>query len=546
MRKNSFIAKTLRYYHTLKYLKLVQIYGQLKFRLRKPKINAVRLPIPTPATCTFTTPILKPVNMQTPNMLTLLNQQQDISSPKIWSDPALEKLWLYNLHYFDGLNTPALQDGNLLKRWIAENTPGQGNGWEPYPLSLRIVNWIKWLLARHNTDESILKSLALQARYLNKRLEIHLLGNHLLANAKALIFAGCFFQSSEAEKWLARGLKYFKKQLAAQVLADGGHFELSPMYHAIILEDLLDVLNILKTYAKPVPAAWQAGASNMLLWLRTMTHPDAEIAFFNDATLGIAPTLGDIQAYFMRLELPLPSSHSKPNLIHLTASGFARLQIDTAVVLVDVGEVGATYQPGHAHADTLSFEFSLGQQRLFVNSGTSTYASNLERARQRSTQAHNTLVVNESNSSDVWKSFRVAKRARVRNIKTNQAPDEVSISAEHDGYYPSFNIMHQRAWQLTHNKLVIQDTINGHNKHDLSLYFHLHPDIRVRAQDENNLEFYDHFNKALAVLSCTQRISVLESTYHPGFNLSVPNKKLVIATTTNLPTQINTLITWNL
>jgi hypothetical protein len=48
-------------------------------------------------------------------------------------------------------------------------------------------------------------SLAVQARHLSRRLEYHLLGNHLFANAKALVFAGLFFQGDEADAWLADG-----------------------------------------------------------------------------------------------------------------------------------------------------------------------------------------------------------------------------------------------------------------------------------------------------------------------------------------------------
>jgi uncharacterized heparinase superfamily protein len=540
--KQSLLQKTLRYYHTLKYLRPVQLYGQVKFRLRKPKIKLSHLPEAAQTSLSWVKPISKPGTMTKPDHVTLLNQERDISSATIWSDTSIDKLWLYNLHYFDGLST---QDDTLIKRWIQENPPASGNGWEPYPLSLRIVNWIKWLLAGNSADTEILRNLALQTRYLNKRLEIHILGNHLLANAKALIFAGCFFQGTEAGKWLAKGLKYFNQQLSAQILADGGHFELSPMYHAIILEDLLDVINILKTYAQPIPLVWLALVKNMFNWAQTLSHPDNDIAFFNDATLNIAPTLQELSHYSTRLKLAAPETNSTA-LQYLAASGFARLQLGNAVVLADIGEVGAAYQPGHAHADTLSFELSLGKQRLLVNSGISTYNNTSERSWQRSTMAHNTAVINDRNSSDVWKSFRVAKRASIHNIKTMARPDQMTVSASHDGYQQAYGIMHHRAWQLTRKKLLIEDTFTGKNKHKINLYFHVHPAINIEQTDANNILFLDHSNQALAVLSSTQLINVMESTYHPGFNLSIPNKKCVIEATVNLPVQINTFITWNL
>lgn len=81
----------------------------------------------------------------------------------------------------------------LIHNWIENNPPLKGNGWEPYPTSLRIVNWVKYILSNNINDENILRSLYIQAQVLSQMLEFHLFGNHLFANAKALIFAGVFF-----------------------------------------------------------------------------------------------------------------------------------------------------------------------------------------------------------------------------------------------------------------------------------------------------------------------------------------------------------------
>ena len=64
--------------------------------------------------------------------------------------------------------------------------------------------------------------------------------------------------------------------------------------------------------------------------------------------------------------------------------------------------MGPDYIPGHAHADTLSFELSIGAQRVFVNSGTSEYGLSPKRLNQRKTAAHNTVEVDGKDSSQVW------------------------------------------------------------------------------------------------------------------------------------------------
>src|SRR5450759_4718040 len=298
---------------------------------------------------------------------------------------------------------------------MSENPPGQGNGWEPYPTSLRIVNWVKWSLDGDTHSPEVVHSLAVQARWLRKRLEIHLLGNHLWANAKALVFAGAYFEGVEAASWRDTGLRLLRRELAEQVLPDGGHFERSPMYHAIVLGDVLDLLQL----AKRCPGccavgdveSWRSAAMRMRRWLRVMTHPDGGIAFFNDSALGIAPDFTALAAYADALGLP-PDAVPLAGIEALPDSGYVRLQMGPAVLIADVGEIGPAYLPGHAHADTLSFELSLHGRRVLVNGGTSTYESGDERLRQRGTAAHNTVVVDGQDSSEVWGSFRVARRAR--------------------------------------------------------------------------------------------------------------------------------------
>ena len=127
-----------------------------------------------------------------------------------WHDDKRTSLWRYNQHYFDDLNANSSQLRKnwhfvIIETWIKENKPTSGIGWDPYPTSLRIVNWIKWVLRGNRLSPNATHSLVIQARWLIKRLEWHLLGNHLFANAKALIFAGLFFfDDIEAQLWLKR------------------------------------------------------------------------------------------------------------------------------------------------------------------------------------------------------------------------------------------------------------------------------------------------------------------------------------------------------
>ena len=101
----------------------------------------------------------------------------------------------------------------LLDRWIAENPPGSRPGWDPYPTSLRLVNWIKRAWMGGVMDATRTHSLAEQSRWLARRLEWHLLGNHLWANAKAMVFAGTYFDGDEARTWRRIGLRLVRREL---------------------------------------------------------------------------------------------------------------------------------------------------------------------------------------------------------------------------------------------------------------------------------------------------------------------------------------------
>jgi uncharacterized heparinase superfamily protein len=426
-----------------------------------------------------------------------LSEVHDIASAQDWNRSDRPKLWNYNAHYFDDLNATDAHERRtwhlaLLCRWVIENPPTRGDAWESYPTSLRIVNWIKWSLQGNALSASCVHSLSIQARWLRSRLETHLLGNHLWANAKALAFSGAYFEGDEPATWLSAAIRLLREQLVEQILDDGGHFERSPMYHAIILEDVLDLIQLSACFPSVFEQTdvelWKHVAAKMLTWLRTMVHPDGDIAFFNDAAFGIAPSYKALVDYSDAIgSIALNAVRSPAEW--LKESGYVRAWVGDAVLIADVGDVGPDYLPGHAHADTLSFELSIGEKRVLVNGGTSTYEANNERARQRGTAAHNTVVVDDHDSSEVWSSFRVGRRARPHFTRVDAGEGSISLEATHDGYrwLPS-KIMHTRHWLLREKSLDITDRVSGKPVAAVS-HWHVHPqfDAEVGNSGEVNI-----------------------------------------------------------
>lgn len=516
-------------WRTVRHLRPVQVHGRLWFRLRKVRPDLSPAPprrapgggwCPAPA---------RAPSLTGPLRFRFLNEEHALAAAG-WDDPMLPKLWRYNLHYFDDLTAAGWRDRedwhrDLLARWIAGNPPGQGSGWEPYPTSLRIVNWVKWHLAGGDLPAEAWQSLAVQARALAGRMEWHLLGNHLFVNAKALVFAGHVFDGPEAAGWRTTGLRVLARELDEQFLPDGGQFELSPMYHALGLEDLLDLLNLTRVFPRLLPAEFIARLAGHTRrarrWMDRMAHPDGRLSFFNDATFGIAPDIADLHLYADALGIASPPAASA--LEYLAPSGYARLAAGPAVLLADLARIGPDYLPGHAHADSLSFELSVAGQRVFVNSGTGEYGTGPERLRQRGTAAHNTVVLAGQDSSEVWSGFRVGRRARVRNVAVAQQGDVLVAEGRHDGYaHLPGRPLHYRRFALTATGLTVEDRIDGRWNGPAEARFHLHPAIRA---DGTTLHLP---NGRPLSLHPSAPLRFEPATWHPEFGLRLPNICLVL------------------
>ncbi|MGK5033756.1 heparinase II/III family protein [Janthinobacterium sp. LB3P118] len=534
----------LRYWHTLRHLKPIQFYGRIWFKYRPVSADLRPAPPLRPLSGIWVVPAPRAASLSGEAVFCFLNETHDLDTLQGWDDTAVSKLWRYNLHYFDMLHSGdatrhGAQHHRLLLRWMRENPPGQGSGWEPYPTSLRVINWIKWALNGTPLSPEELDSLAIQVRWLSKRLEIHLLGNHLFANAKALIFAGLFFSGPEAAKWLATGMQILAREIPEQILPDGGQFERSTMYHALALEDILDLDNVTQAFgaaldarARALTDSWRALAGPMHAWLLAMSHPDRLISFFNDAAFDIAVPTPELEKYASRLGhacvLTLPDG-----VHHLADSGFLRIQQDQAVALLDIGPIGPDYLPGHAHADTLSFELSLFGQRVFVNSGTSEYGLGTERLRQRGTSAHNTVCVDQQDSSEVWSGFRVARRARTTALQINPSQDAISVSCAHDGYHrlPGKNL-HSRTWRIAPGSLELCDTVSGAFG-KAEAHFHLHPDVCIMDGGSQRQCLLKLPEGQLVDFGVTGggTLNIVESTWHPRFGQSQPTSCLVVRLT---------------
>lgn len=522
------MSVVLKYWHTLKHLKLVQIRYQLYYKLRKV-LPQFLLSEPThaqfekyhTAELTLKDPIVRQTSYLLPNTFRFLNIDQQFDSID-WNYPKHGKLWVYNLNYFDFLLQESLEPekGVELMLDFGKCYNNLKDGKEPYPTSLRIMNWVTFV-AKHKVENKEIDFIIFKDLLrLTKNLEYHLLGNHLLENAFALFFGAAYFNHdliyNKAEQLLF-------EQLEEQILTDGAHFELSPMYHQIILSRLLSSIDLLRHNnlfgSNELLVLMERKSELMLGWLLAMTFRNGDLPRVNDSTSGIAPSLELILQQANNLSLKVSDNALKE-------SGYRKIKKSDYEFLADVGHIGPDYIPGHAHSDTFNFILYVKDEPVIVDTGISTYEKNALRQSERSTGAHNTVVVNEQDQTEVWGGFRVAKRASVKLIE--DAPTR--IVATHNGYR-SLGITHQRSFEFVERSIRIQDTLTKSSK--AVAYLHFHPDVELEMQGD-----------ILKLESCTISIEGAESiqvqpyAFAEAFNQTRQAKKVEISFSQKMTTHI--------
>jgi hypothetical protein len=226
---------------------------------------------------------------------------------------------------------------------------------------------------------------------------------------------------------------------------------------------LLDAINLLQNNQRfenqdSLLVYMKEKALLMLQWLQAITFSNGTIPLLNDAAPGIAPSTKELNQYALELKLITPDTLEdiwhKPTT--LSQSGYRCFKNDHYECIVDVGQIGPSYQSGHAHADTFNFVLNVDNKPIIVDTGISTYDSGKIRSRERGTAAHNTVTVLDRDSSEVWSSFRVARRANVRVIEDTAQ----SVIAEHDGYR-RLGTIHKRQWEFLDKQIIIGDFLSG-------------------------------------------------------------------------------------
>ena len=477
--------------------------------------------------------------------------------PDWFATPDGDRLWTYNLHYFDYAYdlmwaykvTEESQYLNCLiafiNDWIDKNPFWRPIPWNPYPLSKRLIVWTTLLghlkddsVFRNQCLERMLASICQQADFLAHNPEYDIGNNHLITNARALIWAGIYLGgNSPAQKWLEKGLSLLRQEIGKQILSDGGHYERSASYHLVVLQDLLETALLMQKANLSGPDYLGQTISKMYDFLTAIVKPDGDLPMLNDSVPGYPVSVSDMLAvgavYLERPELKrqvkekpgeyldwllgqdgrrafeaIPDYSSPVASESFPQSGYYVLRSNAEsenYLIFDCGPIGPRHSPGHGHADTLSFELAAYGQTLIVDPGVYEYMESEWRDYFRGTAAHNTVTVDEQDQSVFWSSFRVAEMAQARLLwwEKNEAYDEVE--GEHDGYTRLTSpVVHRRRIRyLKPDRWVITDTLesDGHKAHRYDLWFHLTPSQCSLDESTNTCRVYFSNDVTLNVIA---------------------------------------------
>lgn len=479
------------YWNTIKYLKPVQIKYQIENRIykgkkkkylnevkklcRPEKWKEIKLFIPE-LDCDLDFLHRFHVDKLLNNEIELLYESHQITTE--WHVSDASHLWNYNLHYLEFLIPLAVKYNNTKKemyflKWKAfiEDWLKQSayDSFEPYTISMRIPNLLICMellrdeIRGTGLESQIKISLYKQYRYLLKTKERALLANHYLENLKAIVISSLLFQELDIYH---KYFNLFLDEIQEQILPDGLHFERSLMYHKIVLEDILRIYVVLNS------TCHTEDAEKLISIIQIMTDAMIKLEqgfhrtpLFNDAGSNVSKEKEALLKAVKRV-----CGYKETGNKNFESAGYYRFDKNDIVVLFDCGEIGPSYMGGHAHCDCLSFELCVNGKVLFANSGTGQYQGEL-RTFFRSTAAHNTIMIDDREQSELWGEHRVARRSQ--RIKAKYI--ESVLSGRFQSYEGDF---FRRSLKWKNDKtLIIADTFKIQDKeiHVARQFLHLAP-----------------------------------------------------------------------
>ena len=405
--------------------------------------------------------------------------------PGIWADTSGSAMlraaahgftWLRDLRAL-GTDAARTRARSLLADWISGATDPIAH--RPDVAGARLAAWLgHYDFFAASADDAfrqrMMSRLVGDARALAANLPAEEMDARALTALKGLIAAAVALPDQAA--FLTRALRFLPQELARQVLPDGCHAERSPAAQLAALQDLVEIRALLQAAQAQPPAALALAIERMGPALRAMRHGDGSLALFNGSK--------EEQATLIELVLA-QAGRAGRSPQSMTEGGFQRMQAGKTVLLVDCGRPPPPGVDRLTHAGTLSLELSVGRERLIVNCGAAPAGGPQWRDATRTTAAHSTLVIADTNSSEL-KPGGIGRQPEKVEAQRQEANGAHWLEASHDGYKKPFGAIHRRRLYLAESGEDVrgEDAVEAAAAQPYTLRFHLHPGVNASVQQD--------------------------------------------------------------
>ena len=334
----------------------------------------------------------------------------------------------------------------VVGRWLIAHGTRIDEAWAPHLWGERILFWTAYAPYILSSGDSgyrsaLLNTLARGARHLDASADKASAGLDRVTAWCGVVAAGLLVQGGVPR--LARGEAGLARALASAQFDDGGLISRSP-FEQVQLVDRFGLLRACYVAAKQtMPDGIEAAAQASVAALHGITMGDGALSSWQGCNPGEAARLAAL--------IDGCGIRARP-LRQARGWGYQRMSALGTVLVIDGAPPPPPKSVDQSSASTLALELSDGAQRLLVNCGgpgpLPTDLSEELVQGLRTTAAHTTLVLSDTNSTNILADGSLGKGVEDVTIERSEDNDASRLEASHDGYVRAFGLIHKRSLML--------------------------------------------------------------------------------------------------
>jgi uncharacterized heparinase superfamily protein len=434
--------------------------------------------------------------------------------------------WLRDLHTLGG-NQARAKARNLVVSWIKTHKDLSHPAWTPEITAMRMVQWFSHYSFFGASSDKIVRSL-LERSLTN---HLHMLRHHYAAlpddERRFVVLKGILYGYACLEDFrggFAASLPLLHDLITAQIDDDGSHKSNVAALHIRVLRDLLDIRALCHGQGITMPAFLQQTIEKMVDVVRFIRLGNGMMPQFHGSgferreLLDTLLNIADSKAYIQGRRQAL---------------GIQKMQAGITTVLLDT-----TAQQQYASMplceSTLAFEMTVGKEKIITSCGVSPFLNTAWQTALQQSVAHSGLTLN-NRGAGVSPSVTVNRDSLAPNAH---------LEASHDGYARRFGIVHTRKIMMTDNgeHITGEDLLEGQGHQEVTLRFHLHPNIRAVYEQGKNKVYLDLPSRDLWTFQAfSGTITLAESVYFCHSGARLDTKQIVVQGKTN---EVKTVFKW--